>query len=378
MGPVIVSNFDAIAEKVPVVVQKTGGGKDLTPEVGFLLSQLDGRIKVAELQHLVPFSPGEIADTLNRLHREGWIEWRDGYKEAETPREAPEPSRDEPEEVARLRRRLRLQRSIHDKGDAFAALGLKGGATDDDVRDAWHRLSRQFHPDRYYNIELPDDLKQELEALYGEMQQWYQQLATREKRRDYLLKQRNKRTARAEDDKSDEDAPKAAGPERLAGLAEEAVSKGQYDAAITNYRLANSMKPGGGYGEKAKLVELLQKLDKRLHELETGDEAPDEMTITSLEDMIRRIQPVLPPVAGLLKKISGFLLAHGEDTKLAQDNYQRLRQLNRMPDTLILGAKIYLKAGLGQTALDLLEEAREQDPKHPELKECIRQAKRLS
>jgi hypothetical protein len=49
--------------------------------------------------------------------------------------------------------------------DPFAILGVPRGASFDDVRQAYHRLAKIYHPDRYANAELPDEVRDYLATM---------------------------------------------------------------------------------------------------------------------------------------------------------------------------------------------------------------------
>lgn len=49
--------------------------------------------------------------------------------------------------------------------DPYRVLGLEKGAAFEDIRDAYHRLSKLYHPDCYAGIELPREVKVYLEAM---------------------------------------------------------------------------------------------------------------------------------------------------------------------------------------------------------------------
>jgi DnaJ domain len=49
--------------------------------------------------------------------------------------------------------------------DPYRTLGLEKGAAFHDIRDAYHRLSKLYHPDLYAGIELPREVKVYLEAM---------------------------------------------------------------------------------------------------------------------------------------------------------------------------------------------------------------------
>ena len=52
-----------------------------------------------------------------------------------------------------------------DTFDPFAVLGVKTGASFDEVRTAYHRQAKIYHPDRYSMAELPPEVRDELAAM---------------------------------------------------------------------------------------------------------------------------------------------------------------------------------------------------------------------
>ena len=54
------------------------------------------------------------------------------------------------------------------KSDLFnpwKVLGLADAASNDEVREAYHRLVKQYHPDRFANLELPAEVRDYLNAM---------------------------------------------------------------------------------------------------------------------------------------------------------------------------------------------------------------------
>lgn len=49
--------------------------------------------------------------------------------------------------------------------DPHRILGLEKGASFEQIRDAYHRMSKVYHPDRYAAIDLPREVKAYLEAM---------------------------------------------------------------------------------------------------------------------------------------------------------------------------------------------------------------------
>lgn len=359
---------------------------DLTPEEAFLLSQADGHLTVGELQHVLPFPPETLARLLLALLAKGALEWVSGTARgpriqprrpagpvadagpAAVPPPTPVASEEDPE-ITRLRRRMRVTRRLLDQNDPFELFGVKPGAEDAEVREAFQRLTRQFHPDRYYALQLDGGLKLELEEIYGDIQNQYSFIATREARRARQKKTLGEPTPPAK-------VEGVADAGRLAELADEALARRQYPSAINNLRLADRMDPAGGWGQRAKLVELLEKVDRRVEVYNSGEESPHEMDITQISSTIAKIRDILPPVPRLLRDLAVFLYLHGIDFSLTRDMVQRLLREHRSVDNLLLAARVHLKGGMAGTALDLLEEVRSAVPDHPDLKQLLKEAKR--
>lgn len=289
------------------------------------------------------------------------------------------------EKIEDLKKRIRIQQRILEKDDPFEALGVKGGSSDKEIRDAWHRLSRVFHPDRYYNIELPAELAAELNDVYNALQAAYEKIGTREARRAFMFARRNQRIKKPggfnNGDPNDtttkpEKQGDAADGERLGQLAEEALAKGQYKSAATNFKLAATLTGNKEFEKRSKLVSLLETFESRLESLLDSDEPPLEVDVQRIEDTLVKIKDILPKNALLLRKITQFLYESGTDAKLTRELFERLLKLNRLPETLILGAKVLLKLNQPQAALDLLDEAKQRDTNNAEIKSMIKDIKR--
>ena len=49
--------------------------------------------------------------------------------------------------------------------DPYRILGLEKGAAFEDIREAYHRLSKLYHPDCYAGVDLPREVKAYLDAM---------------------------------------------------------------------------------------------------------------------------------------------------------------------------------------------------------------------
>ena len=60
-----------------------------------------------------------------------------------------------------------LAQRLHDLDgfDPHAILGVPGNASFDDVKTAWHRLAKVYHPDRYSSSDLPEEVRDYLASM---------------------------------------------------------------------------------------------------------------------------------------------------------------------------------------------------------------------
>ncbi len=53
--------------------------------------------------------------------------------------------------------------------DPYRILGVEKGAAWDDIRAAYHRLTKLYHPDKFESVELPDEVRAYLVAMTKEV-----------------------------------------------------------------------------------------------------------------------------------------------------------------------------------------------------------------
>ena len=86
-----------------------------------------------------------------------------------------------------IRRALEAALPLARDADLFARLGLSRGATTEDVKGAYLRLVKQFHPDRYGSPALAD-LQAGLRDVLSALNEAYATLSDRVRRADYLAR----------------------------------------------------------------------------------------------------------------------------------------------------------------------------------------------
>lgn len=116
----------------------------LDPQEGFVLSRIDGRTSVAEICSLVPLEVTTTQAILLRLRELGAID----FPATATPEESLRQL--DSDERARIDAAyLRMQ-----IGDPAALLQVDIAADSKTVRRAYYRMSKEFHPDRYFGYDL--------------------------------------------------------------------------------------------------------------------------------------------------------------------------------------------------------------------------------
>jgi tetratricopeptide (TPR) repeat protein len=170
----------------------------LTPTEGFLLSRLDGTRTVAKLIQLSALSEDQAITTLYPLLVSGVVH----IDRAEAPSgQPPTPAAEtvrvagQIDEEALSDRQQQDRRSVVrmaeevSRIDHYRALGLRPGASPEDIREAWNKMQRRFDPHRSSEPHLRD-LAPQLEAVVERAREAYEVLSsTRDRRRyDRVLK----------------------------------------------------------------------------------------------------------------------------------------------------------------------------------------------
>ncbi len=378
-------------------------GRPESPAEGFLLSRIDGRTPWTLLREIGGLSPGEVDRCLSRWLASGVLEV-DAGPEAGPPRRpvaAPAPPSIDPD----LDLSPKLQREILDfqvqleERSYHEILGVERSADPRDIKRAYFALSKKFHPDRYYGQRI-GELRPCLEAIFKKLVEAYELLSDPATRAE-LERSLGAPPAAVEPPKQERPSPEAppAPPRKLSKrehldrlrrmfrlpeevLAERklrarqffdaarlAMSQEQWLAAASNLRLAIAFDPWersykGGFAEiQAKAAEA--RVEKLLAESEGSlDARVGEQAFRLLEEVLHH----RPGDAEIHRRAARLAIELNEQEK-AREYAERACELE--PEAClghVLLARALRCAGLRRPARDALEQARQIDPAHPEVK----------
>lgn len=348
----------------------------LTPADGFVLSRVDGATSAREIVQMIPLPAEEVERSLFGLLSTGVIEFtqarprRAPLPPTTAPPPAPEepspaPPRPEPprapsppppeeappsspadDEASERRREILDAWESRKARTHFEVLGLERAVGEAEVKEAYFRLAKRFHPDAHHDASLAD-LRDKLEAVFMRLGEAYDVLRDPRKRADYeerLGRSRPKPVAAAA---SAGPAPPAAPeppperePEELAREAEEAVRKA------------------------AKLLEQARALEQE----KPGE--PEHQRLTF--DAIQLLAPIVDQATGKVRLRAQLLLARGKakNPKWAKEAEELLLAAGREnPQShepwALLGA-IYAERGLRTRATGMYRKVLERKPDHEE------------
>jgi curved DNA-binding protein CbpA len=190
----------------------------LTPSDGYVLSRVDGVLSARQILSIVPVEPDEAQRSLFGLLCVGLVDFAEGLGLGQ----------DDP---SVLRREILELAAAAATRDHFQVLGLDRGCTMAEVRLAYHRCARRYHPDIHHQPELAD-LREKVDAVFTRITGAYHVLSDPRSRADYEKALARLKTTQAEAVGLPRPAPGEMEVEGALHRAEEAFAAGRYWDAI--------------------------------------------------------------------------------------------------------------------------------------------------
>jgi len=224
----------------------------LSPVDGYLLSRIDGTLSAREVFLLIPLPPEETQRSLFGLLCTGVVEYlglpskkaapAGAASGRPAPAQPPAPAPRPPEAAGPPAPRAPLSDAARKVAEArrteieeayaglktrnhFEVLGVPRASSEAQVKDAYFRLAKRFHPDTHHDP-LLTDLRDKLEAVFIRLGEAYEILRNPRSRSAYES-DLAARMPRAPKPPAESEAPPPADPELAAKLAEAAIKKAE-------------------------------------------------------------------------------------------------------------------------------------------------------
>lgn len=178
---------------VPLVKAQALGRLKLGAEEGFVLSRVDGRLTVGQICLLVPFDPDVTATILAQLVRAGAVEIpgsdipeplpalkpaEPGTPVAATKLEGIDLTNDQARRIDEFFASLETR-------DAFELLEVGRDADKKEIKRAYFRLSKEFHPDRFFGKSI-GPYRERLSRIFQSVKAAFELLNDDARRQAYL------------------------------------------------------------------------------------------------------------------------------------------------------------------------------------------------
>jgi DnaJ domain len=191
------------ARLVPKLLLERVAQLTLSPEAGFVLSRVDGRTSLGEILMLVPFERATTISLLQRLWLDGALDLP-GMARPEPKVKPASPSMEKVKPISpsdgkvksvslsesgvqladeQIRRIDEFLDGI-EKRDAFQLLEVARGADDKEIKRAYFRLSKEFHPDRHFGKEL-GEYRARLSKIFLAVKAAFELLSDKDRRAAY-------------------------------------------------------------------------------------------------------------------------------------------------------------------------------------------------
>jgi tetratricopeptide (TPR) repeat protein len=311
----------------------------LTPADGYVLSRVDGEMTAREVLQVTPIAPEEAEKSLFCLLCTGALEYKPAKaapsaapRQAARPAPPPQPAAapappGAAEAEARglsARRREVLEKFAGLKTQShFEVLEIAPDADADNVKDAYFRLAKRFHPDAHHREAVLEDIKDNLDAIFIRLGEAYDVL-------------RNPRTRASYESGLHARGPAAAAPVTAAGPGPVMV-----DPAAQSQRDTVALR------KAEKLVEQ-----------------------EKYWDVIQLLEGVVPRLAGKQRQRARMALgrAYLKNPNWLKEGEELVRQVvaedpRHAAAHLLLG-QLYKERGLKARALSMLRKAVELDPEN--------------
>lgn len=366
-------------------IKATGSPQNLSSEEGFLISRLGSELRLSDLLPLCPWPEEQALRLVDALISRGLLQWMDAPQPKSTGEDASvsdilNADENDPELRALerdLRRLILVKTQAIDSLNPYDLLDVSRNASTQEIRNAYLKLSKKFHPDRFFRRQL-GHYKDRLDLLFARIQKAYATLKDPHEREALNRIAKSEASSAPKHERSKEDklrSIRALNPTlEKTSKAEKYYQDGQqlqrandYVAAYNAYALASQICPEKDQYRKAyedsKPLMLKAKAQDRL------EAAKRSFDLRLWDEMYEASHEALKYDAALHEASLYFAravleLGRDEDYKLAKERMVRAKAGMKSTESALLLGRILLALGEKRSAKKEFEEVLKREPKN--------------
>lgn len=355
----------------------------LSPQEGFVLSRINGMTSVREIISGTGLPPQMVEAALQKLEGLGAIEFQNVQAAAPRSRSASRPKPPtaapavgSPDGTGKVLERIELIAKSMQKLDHYQLLSLRRGATANDIKEAYVKLSREMHPDRFHKVNL-GKRKAVVESVFARISEAYEVLKDDSKRREYdrhLLPESARRNGT--DPQAGEGVDAYA---KFMKMADADMQKGNYTSALQNYKIAGG-KPSTDkeLAAKIQMAQLCRTLDAGVRRYEEKGNDGNLLADPKIKDAMERLEGLpdeFPRHEKLLRGCTEMVLTLSKDIKLMRRVAELLYKAAPKPQHMVYLGKIFEREHKYEDALRNYERALKQDSNCTDAIQALQQLK---
>ncbi|MEZ4820408.1 MAG: J domain-containing protein [Bdellovibrionota bacterium] len=162
-------------------------GVTLTQKDAFVLSRVNGVSSIAEIQKIVGFDKARILQVFQKLVDHKLVILAEQVAVEEV-------VKTDKKITNMVQKRIRQMFELVERGDHYTILGVAKGSSAEVIEKAYFKLSKEFHPDRFFKEPL-GPFKKMLEEVFNGIQESYQVLSDPDLKKQYFQQQRQRKIA---------------------------------------------------------------------------------------------------------------------------------------------------------------------------------------
>ncbi len=354
----------------------------LSPAEGFLLSQVDGVLTVADLKLISNLPEKEFSEALNKLLIEDVLNIEG--KKSPVPQEKASAWKSTPE-TATLEDKVRNLYLDLEKLTYYELLGLSPMATTDEIKKAFYNMTKEFHPDKFFRGD-DEEIRERLQMIFARINDAYRLLMNHQKRAEY-----DRDLKAVEKPFTPEVTPPPAPPrknpfmesvlkaKRLFEGAVEEIKRKNYAGARQNLRIASTIDPfNKKYSEAMSKLGKFENIEKAKTYHQAGLEHESEGRHKEAARLYREAMLLDADNSLYYTRLAKITFEQDGNPDAAKKLVQKAIELNPGdPEPYLILGKVFLEKRQANAAVAQFEKGLKIAPAHKEMARELKRAKKI-